>query len=642
LLLIVSIASSAATIGAGFSGMWYDVARSGEGLQLEILDANNALVEWFTYDEQGKQRWLQGVGQIKHDPAGDSIDFPQMYVTHGGKFGSGFDPKEVKVQPVGSVSLSFNDCASGTFHYAAFGQSQTLPITRLTQAMGAGCQPINGIPGQPVMDYAGQSGSWYNATRSGEGFALQWLASGQAIVTWYTYDTQGNQVWLLGVGREQDGAIVFDQMAITAGAHFGTAFDPVNVKKVDWGTLTLRIDCHGGAAHYASKQSAFGTGDITLTRLTSLQQPGCPTIKPKLSDLYNITWDEIPIAEGSPASPNYISAESIADDGTIAGRRGGHLVLWHLNTQTWEDVPLQLRASPVAISPDGSTVIATEEHDSLVHVVLWQRLIGWQRLPGDMLKQSGYSAVSRNFQYIAGTGEDASGNFPAWVLPMGGVQQLLPKTDAVSLLTPFAVANDGKIAIGVTLRFPTNFPVRVAARWDSNGVPAIMHSPQDEELAVASACDANCSIVFGAGLYTYDPKHAHPGEAWLLKNDATLEYLGALPDAPVTARSYAVTDATPDGSMAVGAYQAYPPSTSYPAAAVSRAFIWTQATGILSVRSLIDELDIGDDDWDVINAVRITSDGQKILLGGLHRLDRYPLGYARAVVLKLAPKSASN
>src|SRR5215813_9222086 len=51
----------AATIGPGFSAMWFDPARNGEGLQLEILDADHALVEWYTYDGQGNQRWFQGV-----------------------------------------------------------------------------------------------------------------------------------------------------------------------------------------------------------------------------------------------------------------------------------------------------------------------------------------------------------------------------------------------------------------------------------------------------------------------------------------------------------------------------------------------------------------------------------------------------
>ncbi|HMM57334.1 MAG TPA: hypothetical protein PKD77_07070 [Rudaea sp.] len=636
---LFSSAVNAATISSGYSGMWYDPARSGEGLQLEILSPEFALVEWYTYDSQGKQRWIQGVGNI----AGNSIQFPQAYVTQGGKFGPAFNKDDVKTIAVGSLSLTFGDCNTGTFKYSAFGQSQTLPIQRLTQTMGGGCAPINGVPGQPVMPYAGQSGSWYNPSRSGEGFDLQWLANGAALVTWYTYDANGNQVWLLGVGNQQGNAIVFDQMAITNGPKFGAAYNKADLQQEDWGSLTLTLDCNGGTGHYASKQAAYGSGDLTLTRLTHLQQPACPYVQPKLGELYDITWDELPIEIGTPQNPNYLSAESIANDGTVAGRRAGHLALWHPDTRTWEDIPLQLQATPVAIAPDGMVVIATEENpDSSVHAVMWQRSTGWQRLLGDALSQSGYSAVSHNFQYVAGTGQDANGHFPAWVLPMGGVQQLLPKTDAVPLLTPLAISNNGNIIIGTTLRFPTSFPKLVAARWDSDGSPMIIHDPDGEELAVASSCDAECRIVFGAGLYNYDPSHPHPGEAWLLKSDGMFEYFGALSDALVTARSYAVVDATTDGSLAVGTYQTNPPSAGYPAATVSRAFVWTETTGIVSVRSLVDVLGIGDDDWDEMSAVRVSPDGLKILLGGTRRLDLHPDGQPRAVVLELMPKAASN
>jgi hypothetical protein len=628
--------AGAATIGSGYSGMWYDPARSGEGLQLEILSPDVALIEWYTYDAQGKQRWIQGVGNI----AGDSIQFPQVYTTQGGKFGAAFNPDDVKITVVGNLSLTFGDCNTGTFKYTAFGQSQTLPIQRLTQTMGAGCAPINGVPGEPAMSYAGQSGSWYNTTRSGEGFDLQWLSNGAAIVTWYTYDANGNQVWLLGVGRQQDGAIVFDQMAITNGPKFGAAYDKAALQQSDWGSLTLTLDCNGGAAHYASKLTAFGSGDLTLTRLTQLQKPACPYVAPKFSDLYSVTWDEIPIEMGTPANPNYISAESIAEDGTVAGRGGDGLMLWHPDTKVWEDVPLQLQPTPVAISPDGTTVIATEEEsDSSVHTVMWQRSIGWQRLPGDVLSQSGYSAVSHNFQYVAGTGVDASGHFPAWVLLMGSVQKLLQITTAIPAGTPVAVSNNGNTIVGATLRFINGWPIPVAIRWDNGGAPTIMKNSSGQELTVASACDADCSIVFGAGLYnSTDP---HLGSAWLSKNDGTFEYFSQVPDALAPGR-YSVLDTTPDGSIVVGAYQTSPPVVSYPAATVTRAYIWTEATGTVSVRSLVSELGIGDDDWDEITTVRISPDGLKILLGGLHRLDFYPVGYSRAVVLHLVPKSDSN
>jgi hypothetical protein len=323
------VLAGAATIGSGYSGMWYDPARNGEGLQLEILDSNRATVYWFTYDDQGDQRWFGGIGQITHDAAGDSIQFPQMYVTQGGKFGPGFNPDDVKFQTVGSVSLTFGDCNTGTFKYTAFGQSQTLPVQRLTQTMGAGCQSINGVPGEPVQAYAGQSGNWYDTSHNGEGFDLQWMSNGQAIVSWYTYDTQGNQAWVMGVGSQQNGAIVFDNLFTTSGPKFGTAFDTTQYQEKAWGTLTLTLNCNGGTAHYASTQPGFGSGDFTLTRLTALQKPACPYVQPKFSDLYSVTWVEIPVPLFTLPNPNIIAAQSIAEDGTIAGEWGG----WRCGTR---------------------------------------------------------------------------------------------------------------------------------------------------------------------------------------------------------------------------------------------------------------------------------------------------------------------
>jgi len=633
--------AGAATIGPGYSGMWYDPARSGEGLQLEILDANRATVYWFTYDDQGRQRWFGGIGQITHDATGDSIRFPQMYITHGGRFGPSFDPDDVQFQTEGTVSLSFGDCNNGTFKYTAFGQSQTLPIQRLTQTMGAGCAPINGVPGEPVMVYAGQSGNWYDTSRSGEGFDLQWMANGQAIVSWYTYDTQGNQAWVMGVGAEQNGAIVFDNLFTTSGPKFGTAFDTTQYQEKAWGTLTLTLDCNGGTAHYASTLPGFGSGDFTLTRLTALQKPACPYVKPRLSDLYDITWDEIPVPVYTLPSPTIILGESIANDGTIAGRQNGDLALWHPDSQTWEHIPQQRLATglPLFISPDGSSVIASDDFTAdTSHVVLWRRSTGWQALPGNIFDKSWLYGISHDFNYMVGGGRNGQNpREDPWVGAVNGIRQQLPLTTAIPGGTPWAVSDDGKTVVGVTWRFPDGRPTPVAIRWDNGGEPVTIRNPAGEELGAANACNADCSIVYGNGLYNYDINNLQTLEGWYLTSDGAFEYMGALADSI----GYGVTRTTPDGSIAIGVYQAYAPD-NYPALTVTRAFIWTEATGIVSVRSLVSELGIGDDDWDEITRESISPDGLKILMGGGRRLDKHPLSQTRVVVLRLVPIVAPN
>ena len=118
-------------------------------------------------------------------------------------------------------------------------------------------------------------------------------------------------------------------------------------------------------------------------------------------------------------------------------------------------------------------------------------------------------------------------------------------------------------------------------------------------------------------------------------------YFGALPDVAVTAPSYVVSDAIPDGSLAVGWYDVFRDIAHPEAGTGSRAFIWTQATGIVSVRSLVDAIGIGDDDWSEVTNARISSDGRYILLGGIHAVDPFgvALEHSRAVVLQLVPKS---
>ena len=47
-------AAAAPVIDARYSGNWYDPARNGEGVALEILDTQTALMYFFTYPTAGR------------------------------------------------------------------------------------------------------------------------------------------------------------------------------------------------------------------------------------------------------------------------------------------------------------------------------------------------------------------------------------------------------------------------------------------------------------------------------------------------------------------------------------------------------------------------------------------------------------
>jgi len=119
------------------SGSWYDPVHSGEGYVLEVLSDQHVLVYWFSYDPQGNRRWFFGVGDIRQG----KLVFNEMFTTHGGIFGAGFDPETVEVEPWGSLELELV-CESGT---ARFNPSEpgfpagTLNLTRLTLLDGLSC-----------------------------------------------------------------------------------------------------------------------------------------------------------------------------------------------------------------------------------------------------------------------------------------------------------------------------------------------------------------------------------------------------------------------------------------------------------------------------------------------------------------------
>lgn len=270
-------AADAITVGPGHSAHWYDPSRSGEGWSLEILDPDTAVVYWFTYDEAGAQRWLISVGEIHRTEEGEWIEFPELDVTSGGQFGPDFDPDAVETEHAGRGKMWFADCDSGKFRYDAFGQAQTLDLERLSRTMGADCpEPTPGEPAEEIEQGAGWSGSWFDPAWAGQGFSLQWLAQGGALITWYTYDSTGNQRWMIGTGHREGDQVIFPEISTSSGAMFGAGFDPDQVEIEEWGVLGLELDCESGTAAWDSEDPEFGEGTFDLERLTRLQVPDCP------------------------------------------------------------------------------------------------------------------------------------------------------------------------------------------------------------------------------------------------------------------------------------------------------------------------------------------------------------------------------
>ncbi|MEM6574725.1 MAG: M14 family zinc carboxypeptidase, partial [Pseudomonadota bacterium] len=246
----------------GISAAWFDPARNGEGFLIEILAENRAVVYWFSYDELGEQRWFIGTGDIR----GNELYFPELLEARGGIFGPDFDPDQVVLTDAGSASFLWGDCASAGMRHNVDVRNRRQDLIRLTELAGLPC-------GQPVAKgatAASISGSWFNAQRSGEGFVVEALSDTRALVYWFTYDQNGNQAWIFSDGVLDGSTLTVNEALISSGGRFGDNFDPAEVVFDPWGSLTFDFGCTSASVSYDSELEGFGSGNITLERLTVL------------------------------------------------------------------------------------------------------------------------------------------------------------------------------------------------------------------------------------------------------------------------------------------------------------------------------------------------------------------------------------
>jgi len=259
-----------------FSGSWFNPDRPGEGFIVEVLDqpglegvGQTAVVFWFTFTPDGRQAWMVGSGQINEGIAEIKIE-----ITDGASFGADFDPKLVNRKSWGSLRLDFLNCNDAQAEYAGTFGSGQLNLTRLTAINGLGCQDADNaeIGGNVIL-----SGAWFNPARDGEGFIIERIDQTRVLGYWFTYDTDGHQMWMLGIGElDGDGLQVHIPMERASGGRFGDAFDPEKVTLENWGDLSFLFGACDEASYSWEAPPPFGSGGDQLTRLTELKSLSCP------------------------------------------------------------------------------------------------------------------------------------------------------------------------------------------------------------------------------------------------------------------------------------------------------------------------------------------------------------------------------
>ena len=263
-------AGAAFQMTPGMSGAWYDPAKNFQGFFFQILDSSTALATWFTYDPNGNQAYMIGVGTI----SGDKVTITNLVKTRGARFGNAFDASQVVREDWGDLVFTFDGCTSG---YASFlpesGSAQQgwpaeqLNLTRLTTVQGLGC------PQGRETKYlrGGISGAWYDSERSGEGWLIEVLNDTTAFIYWFSYTPTGEQAWFGNIGTIVDGSIIIGNALQPTGGRFGPDYNAATVTLRPWGAYALTFTGCRSAVVTSVGPNGYGTfNDANIERLTTL------------------------------------------------------------------------------------------------------------------------------------------------------------------------------------------------------------------------------------------------------------------------------------------------------------------------------------------------------------------------------------
>lgn len=117
------------------SGVWFDPARPGEGWLVQRIDANRALIYWYTFDPWARQAWLGGIAER----SGDRWSVDVATLPNGGRFAARYAPEAISVAPWGRMALTLSGCGEARFNAqgpAYWGAYDSPRIVRLAAIAG--------------------------------------------------------------------------------------------------------------------------------------------------------------------------------------------------------------------------------------------------------------------------------------------------------------------------------------------------------------------------------------------------------------------------------------------------------------------------------------------------------------------------
>jgi hypothetical protein len=133
------------------------------------------------------------------------------------------------------------------------------------------------------------SGSWFNPDQNGHGFSLEYSVLNDEtpffVAYWYVYDSEGNPIFLVGVGEPGEGNTATLEFEAPYGMKFGE-FDPESTIRADGGTGVFTFeDSETGVFDYEPSQwmvETYGVSAISIhvVKLLEVAHPTCESEPP--------------------------------------------------------------------------------------------------------------------------------------------------------------------------------------------------------------------------------------------------------------------------------------------------------------------------------------------------------------------------
>ncbi len=123
----------------------------------------------------------------------------------------------------------------------------------------------------------GLNGMYYSPEADGHYLTILENTNDTVVVTWTTFDKQGNQAWVYGVGELINGRSITTEVSINLNGSMLANGQLSPSDATPWGSIQVDLNsCDAGMVEYqANDQNKFSSGRFGIQRLVAVKQLGC-------------------------------------------------------------------------------------------------------------------------------------------------------------------------------------------------------------------------------------------------------------------------------------------------------------------------------------------------------------------------------